>query len=127
MRSLQDIESRVSQYKGAKLFFLEDLGYIAWQVSTGENIELLFIETSEPGKGHGIELMKRMCMEIKPYNSVFVFRLASNEVAGQFYRKLGFKEQNVSGLYKVDAVLGVVSYETLCKNLLIEPNSGKKE
>ena len=98
----------------------DDFGYIVWQESTGNNVELLFIEVQEPGRGYATELVRQMCKHIKPFNSVFVFRLASNERAGHFYRKLGFKEQLVQELYKEDAVLGVISYEELCQNLSIK-------
>ena len=119
MRSREDFEKRVKQYSGAEWLYVEDYGFIAWQLSTGENVELLFIEVNEPGKGHASELVRSMCLSIKPFNSVFVFRLASNEQAGHFYRKLGFEETLIKGLYKEDAVLGVVSYKTLCQNLSI--------
>lgn len=117
MRTEQELKERMSSYIGAEYIYL-DIGYIAWQVSTGENIEIIFIESKEIGHGFGKELIKKMVEKIKPYHSVFVFRLASNENAGKFYRSLGFRETTVQGLYKdVDAVLGVVSYETLCQNL----------
>ena len=119
MRSHQELLDRLKQYDGAKHIYTE-YGYIAWQVSTGENVELLFIEVRNPGRGYASELVRMMCMEIKPYNSVFVFRRASNETAGYFYRKLGFQETLIPGLYKEDAVLGVVAYKTLCQNLLIK-------
>lgn len=118
MRSLQDFIKRLNLYEGAVDYIhIPDYGCIAWQTSTGENVELLFIEVANPGHGHGTDLLKQMCQVIAPYNSVFVFRLASNESAGHFYRSLGFKEQLVQGLYKQDAVLGVVSYEELCEKL----------
>lgn len=120
MRSHHELKERLKQYDGVHLCYREDYGYIAWQMSTGENVELVFIEVKEPGKGHATELVKEMCRQIKPFNSVFVFRLESNERAGHFYRKLGFKETVIHGLYKVPAVLGVVSYEELCRNLSIQ-------
>jgi ribosomal protein S18 acetylase RimI-like enzyme len=107
---------RIKQYNGIK-YIDDERGFLAWQMSTGENIEIVFIETSEQGKGYGTSLIRDMCKQIKPYNSVFVFRLADNETAGHFYRKLGFKEIPVEGLYKCGAVLGVISYEELLKTL----------
>lgn len=118
MRSHHEITEKLKPYVGYELRYKPGIGYIAWQESTGNNVELLFIEVLQPGNGHATELVKEMCREIKPFNSVFVFRLASNERAGHFYRKVGFKEQLVSGLYKEDAVLGVANYEELCQNLL---------
>ena len=119
MRSYLEITERLNDYRGPKLLYYPDVGFIAWQLSTGENVELLFIEVKNPGHGQATFLVKEMCKEIKPFNSVFVFRLASNETAGHFYRHLGFEEQVVKGLYREDAVLGVVSYKKLCQNLLI--------
>lgn len=117
MRSLQDLEEKLMPYAGPKVIYREDFGYIVWQESTGNNVEILFIEVKEPGRGHATELVKHMCEFIKPYNSVFVFRLASNERAGGFYRKLGFQETPIEGLYTAPAVLGVVSYKDLCHYL----------
>lgn len=119
MRSYKEFIERLNQYKGAS-FIYDETGFIAWQLSTGENVELLFIEVKEPGKGHATELVRKMCKEINPFNSVFVFRLRSNETAGHFYRKLGFEERVVPNLYLEDAVLGVISYKQLCQNLLIK-------
>jgi len=103
---------RIKQYTGAE-YIQNEKGLIAWQLSTGENIEILFIEVTEQRKGYGTALIKEMCKRIKPFNSVFVFRLESNEEAGKFYRKLGFKETRIDGLYKVGAVLGTIAYEDL--------------
>lgn len=119
MRSHTEVVEKLKPYVGPVLHYKEGIGYIAWQESTGNNVELLFIEVAEPGKGHATELVREMCRNIKPFNSVFVFRLEANETAGHFYRKLGFKETRVEGLYKVPAVLGVVNYEELCRNLSI--------
>lgn len=108
---------RVFQYGGAVV--LKDChGWIAWQVSTGENVEILFIEVNETRKGYGTDLIRKMCERIKPYNSVFVFRKAKNKDAGKFYRSLGFKETPVKGLYDGEtAVLGTVNYKELCQIL----------
>lgn len=117
MRTAEELNKRISQYRGAECIYTEN-GYIVWQMSTGENCEILFIEVREPRKGYGKELVRAMCKVIKPFNSVFVFRLASNEVAGHFYRSIGFKETPVDGLYKnLQAVLGVVTYDELCNSL----------
>lgn len=120
MRTHKELTDRLRQYVGAKYLYT-DFGYIAWQMSTGENVEIIFIEVEETRKGYATELLRLMCHVIKPYHSIFVFRLASNEDAGFFYRKVGFEETLIKGLYKgVDAVLGVANYDTLCKNLLIK-------
>ncbi len=119
MRSNEALTQRIKRYDGASYLYIEDFGYVAWQYSTGENVEILFIEVKEPGRGHATGLVREMIKHIKPFNSVFVFRLASNETAGYFYRKLGFEETLIKGLYKEDAVLGVVNYKELCQNLSI--------
>lgn len=124
MRSRKELEERLKQYAGPSYIY-DDTGYIAWQISTGENVEILFIEVSEPGRGCATELVRQMCSVISPYNSVMVCRLASNETAGYFYRSLGMKEFPIDGLYKVPAVMSVISYEELCQNLSTKPTSGK--
>ena len=120
MRTIEEIKKRMYQYCGVSYLYF-DYGYIAWQMTTGENIEILFIEVAERRKGHATQLLREMCKRIKPFNSVIVFRLASNESAGHFYRAMGFEETTIPSLYKgVDAVLGVANYENLCKNLSIK-------
>lgn len=117
MRTLAQLTDRMKDYKGAEYIYTDN-GYIAWQVSTGENVEIIFIEVNETRKGHATRLLKEFVKKVKPFNSVFVFRLASNEDAGFFYRSVGFQETLVPALYKgVDAVLGVVNFNTLCQNL----------
>jgi ribosomal protein S18 acetylase RimI-like enzyme len=120
MRTEEQLKERMKDYVGAKYIYRE-YGYVAWQVSTGENIEIIFIEVNEKGRGYATKLITEMCTLIKPYHSVFVFRLKSNETAGHFYRKLGFTETVIPGLYAGDdAVLGVVKYDDLCRNLSIK-------
>ena len=117
MRTQQQLKERLTSYVGAVYTYTPE-GYIAWQYSTGENVEILFIEVNEGRKGIGRKLIKSMCEVIEPYHSVFVVRLASNEIAGNFYRSLGFTETLVKGLYRGDdAVIGVVPFKQLCQNL----------
>lgn len=106
----------MKEYKGARAIFTNH-GYIVFQLSTGDNVEILFIEAE---RGYGKDLLKSLCEAIEPYHSIFVVRLASNEAAGKFYRKWGFKEYRVPGLYKTeDAIIGVVEYNELCRRLSI--------
>lgn len=115
MRSHQELAKRLSAYSGPQTIWT-DHGYLTWQMSTGENVEILFIEAE---RGFGKELLQKLCEAVRPFHSIFVVRLASNEIAGKFYRKWGFKEYCVPGLYRgVDAMMGVVEYQTLCKNLV---------
>lgn len=118
MRTREQFIERAKQYEGIKYIY-SDIGFIAWQMSTGENVEIMFIEVAEKKIGYGTELVRQMLKRINPYNSVFVFRLATNIEAGEFYKKLGFNEQIIRGLYKEDAVLHVASYKNLCQKLLI--------
>lgn len=121
MRTKKELEKRLKKYSGVYFIYEKEYGLIAWQYSTGENVEILFIEVTERRKGYATLLVKLMLKDIKPYNSVFVFRRAKNKTAGSFYRSLGFKERKVRGLYKnEDAVLGIITYRNLCQNLLIK-------
>ncbi len=118
MKTFEQFKSRIAGYKGVDFIYDPGIGYIAWQVSTGDNVELMFIETVEPLNGFGKELIRRMCKRIEPYHSVFVVRLAKNENAGGFYQKLGFTETLVPGLYAGDdAVIGVIPFDKLKRNL----------
>lgn len=95
MRTLDELLRRLAPYGGFDYLYDPALGYIAWHYSTGENLEILFIEAAEKGRGHGAELYRRMCRRIVetrclPYHSVFGFHLTSNEAARRFYDKLGW-------------------------------------
>lgn len=117
MRTLTQLKDRLKQYKGVEYIY-HDYGFIAWQLGTGENVEIMFIETLVPRKGYGKRLVREMLKEIKTFNSVYVFRLERNEDAGHFYRSLGFRESLILNLYKEPAVLGVVTYKELCQKVL---------
>jgi GNAT superfamily N-acetyltransferase len=97
MRSLEELKGRLEDYGAAEYIYDPDVGYIAWHHSTGENIELLFIEAAEIGTGLGISLFRRMVDHLKsrnekPYHSVFAFRLASNKLAENFYESTGWTQ-----------------------------------
>jgi ribosomal protein S18 acetylase RimI-like enzyme len=111
MRTLEEITRKLIPYRGYQMIY-NDYGYIVWREGTGNNIELLFIETRERRKGYGRLLFDEMKKEIRPYNSIFVFHLASNIGAGTFYNKIGFNEvARFDGLYKETAVLSVYTWE----------------
>ncbi len=118
MRTEEELLERMKDYVGANYIYNEN-GYIAWQISTGENYEIIFIETKESRKGYGTELFRQFVNYVKPpYFSVFVIRLAANKKAGHFYRKLGFKETRIPKLYKGDdAVIGVIPWTKLVNKL----------
>lgn len=116
MRTIAELKQRLKLYPGIQYIY-RPYGYIAWQVGTGENVEIMFIEVKEQERGFGRKLIKEMLTKIEPYNSVYVFRLEENIGAGKFYRALGFKELRVLGLYTQPGMLGVANYKTLCAKL----------
>ena len=121
MRTKGQVIERLGSYHGPQTMYL-DYGYIIWQTTTGENFEILFIEVKETGQGLGVRLMKEWLTKLikaktLPFTSVSVTRLASNVNAGKFYRKLGFQEYEINGLYKVPAVFSVMSFHDLCSKL----------
>lgn len=123
MKTLDELKDRIALYQGARTF-RTDFGFIVWQITTGENIEILFISVVETGKGLGTALVKDWVAHLiaegqKPFHSVMVTRLESNTEAGRFYGKLGFTEHSIADLYKVRAVLSTISFEKLCQNLSI--------
>jgi len=92
MRTLAELRKRIEAYGQAAYFYDPTIGCIVWHYSTGDNIEVLFIESAEEGQGNGRELYRRMAVyEISlnrhPYHSVFSFRLKSNDKAERFYDK----------------------------------------
>lgn len=119
MRKERELKKRIKDYDGVRYIYHKDFGYLAWQLSTGDNYEIMFIEVKETRKGHATELMKCfVTCAPRPFHSVFVVRLASNESAGHFYRHLGFKEYPIKDLYRGDdAVLAVIPWDTLVHNL----------
>lgn len=118
MRSPEEFFARIKGYTGCQYYYHPEIGYIAWQCSTGDNIEIVFIEAKQKGQGNGIRLIKEMLKKVQPYHSIFVFRRANNITAKHFYIKMGFQETRISGLYQgEDAVLGVASYSILKHNL----------
>lgn len=117
MKTLKELQERIGLYK--TYTFEKSYGFIVWQLTSGENFEILFIS----GEGHGVELMKEWVKYLKdnsilPFNSIMVIRQNANERAGIFYRKLGFDEIEIPNLYKEQvAILSTVNFDTLCRNL----------
>jgi ribosomal protein S18 acetylase RimI-like enzyme len=127
MRSKKELLKKLSIYSEAEYIYDPDLGYIAWHFSTGGNIEMLFIEAAEVGKGLGSELYRQMLRQLqsskeKPYHSMFAFRLESNTVAGKFYDALGFTQiQLGQSIYGGDGtVLMWITFDDLLKHLGME-------
>ena len=97
MRTLAQFEERLHPYKDAQSFYDSQIGYIAWHYSTGDNIEVLYIEAAVSGLGLGGELYRRMVQQLlangeRPYHSIFGYRLKSNKVAEKFYRSMGWSQ-----------------------------------
>ena len=97
MRTLEQFLERLRPYRGVSYVYRPCIGYVAWRVATGENLEILFIRAAESGKGHGGRVLREMVTQItlagpEPYHSVFAYRLASNADAERFYCRLGFHE-----------------------------------
>ena len=97
MRTLIDLQLRLQPYKNVEYIHYENLGSIAWHYSTGENIEMLFLEAS---LGYGALMYVRFVNLLqsrreKPYNSVFAFRRTDNETAKHFYEGLGWQQRDL--------------------------------
>lgn len=117
MRTFEQVQERLALYKGVECIY-HDWGYIAWQVSSGENVEEILFEVAEKGNGHGILLWKELCQKLiatgLPYHSVFLFHLASRPEPDRFYSRLGFSRHEIPDLYRDDvAVLRVMPFATL--------------
>jgi hypothetical protein len=93
MRTLEQLQARIEGYEGLNYIWDQYLGYIVWHLSTGDNIEVLFIEANVLGGGYYLcEQMVQRILEKgpRPYHSVFAYTLGCNEQAQRFYEKLGF-------------------------------------
>lgn len=120
MRTLVELQERMQHYHGADYIYVENMGYIAWHVSTGDNLETIFLEAPNFGAhlyGRMVSLMLRS--GYRPYHSVFCYCLESNEHARDFYRKFGFTEVVLGqSIYKHDGcVLFWIVWEELVERL----------
>ncbi len=127
MRTFEQFMEHVKHYNGLHYIYDPKVGYITWRYATGMNCEMLHIAVVEKRKGHGRTLYKRMvesteAQEVKPYHSLFGYRLGSNEEARAFYDSLGFTQVNLGRcIYRDDdTVLMTVPYAELKKNLGVE-------
>lgn len=96
MRTWPELQEKLSPYEGVEYIYDPEVGYIAWHLSTGGNVEILFIEAAIPGLGQGGEMYRRMALQLlergTPYHSVFGYRLKSNRIARRFYSKMGWTQ-----------------------------------
>lgn len=121
MRTYDELQRRIASYRDVDFVYLERVGYAAWHLSTGDNVELLFIEAVS-GKGYIplIGMVDRLLEKgPTPYHSVFAFRLGSNVAAGRFYAKLGWTQQELGrSIYRDDeTVLAWIVWKDLLDNL----------
>lgn len=80
----------------------DDHGHIVWRRGTGDNVELLHIRVNTRREGHGTRLIRQMvlCLSAdKPYSTIFGFTRTNNDIAINFYTKLGFTLTKVEGVY----------------------------
>jgi GNAT superfamily N-acetyltransferase len=124
MRTLEQLQQRLTHYGAAEYVYDPEVGYIAWHFGTGENLEPLFIEVAERRKGYGRELYRRMCRRLlaegrPPYHSVFAYRLASNEDARLFYAALGFEQRDLGrSVYRGDGTVVMwITWDNLLRGL----------
>lgn len=129
MRTSKEFLARIDPYLSrCDYIYNSRVGAIAWHYSTGENVELLFIEAAVRRQGMGTLLLRMMCLEMlrvgkQPYHSVFAYRLKSRTEAGLFYTALGFKEVDLGqSIYAGDGtMLHWIEWENLLKRLGISP------
>ena len=122
MRTFTEFLERIREYHPLEYIYDPSLGYLAWRLGTGDNLEFLFIEVAEKRKHYGTELYRQMVKRLeesgrRPYYSVFGFVLGGNDGARTFYSALGFQEVNLGrSVYKNDdTVLVWIPYEKLKK------------
>jgi ribosomal protein S18 acetylase RimI-like enzyme len=92
MRTEQELERVLQSYQGAECLYLQNIGYIAWHESTGNNYEILFLEAN---LGYGAAIYRAMMHHLeaskqRPYHSLFCYILGSNARAIRFYEKMGW-------------------------------------
>lgn len=103
MRTYAELIDRIANYGDTKVYYVTDVGYVVYRIATGDNLEILFIESAV--KDGAVVALRRMIdiLKVKPYHSVFAFRLSGNERAAEFYRRLGFRMLRLGqSIYKDD-------------------------
>ena len=129
MRTLLELQTRLADYHEICQLYDKDVGYIVWRVATGDNLEMVFIETKEKGKGMGLQLYRWMAETVlgnprcpKPYHSVYGFQLGSNVAARRFYEKMGWTYVDFGrSVYRDDTTAMVwITWKDLLRNLGLE-------
>lgn len=125
MRSREELLKKLEDY-GESWHYIYDpkVGYIVFGPATGNNLEVMFFEALEPGKGQGLKLYRIMMAylqrnSLEPYHSVHSYLLESNQMATRFYTKLGWTLVYLGqSIYKGDkTVLVWITWEELIENL----------
>ena len=129
MRSLQELKNRLSSYDGVDFVYYPNIGYIAWHQSTGDNIEVLFIEVKP---GYGGWIYNRMVKTLlgagrEPYHSVFCFWLKSNQAAAMFYKSMEWNQVDLGqSIYQNDeTVLCWITWKNLLQNLNVRERTNE--
>ncbi len=127
MKTYEQFSGKLAPYRGVEHIYDPLVGNIAWRAATGGNLEVLFFEAAERGKGHGKELYRRMVQRIiatetVPFHSAIGFRLASNVAAERFYAKLGFQQVDLGqSVYRDDGtVIMWITWEGLVRVLGVD-------
>lgn len=117
MRTIEEVKERLKRYEKYELLYLPDKGYIAWKIGTGENYEIILVESYGNHSGHGKEVFNQFLDKLQsnpPYESIYVFFRWNNKIAKNYYKKIGFKIKRLRGIYKDKlAGIGYNSYKNL--------------
>lgn len=127
MRTHDELLEKMRDYAHVDFIHDPEVGYLSWRTGTGGNLEILFLEAAERGKGLGRKLLRRMCQVLveentPPYYSVFCFCLGSNVAARRFYANAGFSQMSLPDEGRTiyggdDTVLLWVEWHNLLDNL----------
>ena len=124
MRTLDELRDTLKTYGAAEYVYDADVGYIAWHFITGGNLEVLYFEAAEKGRGLGRELYRRLALELlgsgrRPYHSVVGYRRSGNQQAARFYDKLGWTQVDLGQSVYRDGgtTLMWITWADLLKNL----------
>ena len=97
------LDKYITPFKELSWVYNDDKGFIVWRQGTGNNSELLHIQTFKKRKGYGRDLFIEMLERLEydpPYYSVFGFTRVDNQEAHNFYTALGFSLEKITGLYQ---------------------------
>lgn len=95
--SRQRAAEQLKKFGSVNYVYDEELGLIAWQFTTGGNIEVLELEAKIRNLGQGYLLYRKMAEYIlqtgkKPEHSIISYRRTDNQEAARFYSKMGWHQ-----------------------------------